>query len=72
MFNRCIKCGEEAKFGLTCYQCDKKEAKKEKIIIGVVLLIFLGPVIISHLVWAKVIYKDMRCAWAQCRIQVNP
>jgi hypothetical protein len=31
-----------------------------------------GIVLGVRFIWAKFVYNDMRCAFAECRIQVNP
>ncbi len=70
----CERCGKKesvsTNFGyrFMCDECDEKAKRRETIIlvgIGVsILLVFLG----IRLLWAKVFYKDMRCALVECRI----
>lgn len=45
-----------------------KEAKPYIIIAVIGILITFG----LKFVWAKFVYHDIRCVWAECRIQVNP
>jgi hypothetical protein len=42
---------------------------RNMVIVGIVLL---GIVIGARYLWAKAVYQDTRCMWAECRINVNP
>lgn len=48
-----------------------KETNEVRDMIVTILVIFL---IVGGLryVWAKAVYHDARCMWAECRINVNP
>lgn len=68
----CPKCKKEfTPFGFFvvdktfCYDCKwKEEFWTGFVVIVVVLVIILG----LRLTWAKLVYNDMRCFWAECRI----
>lgn len=45
---------------------------KAKIFIGLIIVAFIGSAIAIRLAWAKWVYHDSRCAFAECRINVNP
>lgn len=69
---KCIKCKKEAdnlyRFGTLCLECDNKRERGEfwtmVAFITVTLLIIVG----IRLTWAKLVYGDMRCFLAECRI----
>jgi len=75
MKNKCTKCDKELDskydWGL-CYDCNKKKKKLEKrdavIFFSIIIIFAVG----MRIIWAKAVYKDSRCAFAECRIQVNP
>lgn len=74
MKNNCKKCGGEISsfsYGL-CYVCEDKEEKMIFVAILVLCLFVFITIVGFRIVWAKYIYKDARCAFAECRIQVNP
>lgn len=45
---------------------------KDKITIGFIVIAVLGVIVAVRMLWAKIVYHDSRCAWAECRITVNP
>jgi len=66
-----IEAGKLSNYGL-CYDCSDKA--DNKLFWKQVAICVMGVVLIIgfRVLWAKVVYKDSRCAWAECRIQVNP
>ena len=73
MDNKCYRCGGNAgKYDVICYECEKKKKRKEAVVITIVAVLSIGFLVGVRLLWAKVVYKDMRCAWAECRIITNP
>lgn len=47
---------------------DEHELRNYLIAMGILIVIVFG----LRVLWAKLIYGDMRCTFAECRIQVNP
>lgn len=60
------------------WKCRCGEYKPKKTDWGYILfcigfsILFIGVVLGFRILWAKFVYHDMRCAFAECRIQVNP
>jgi len=71
----CPKCKEEfTPVGFysdvtLCYSCKSKEETKAAIIAVVVVILAIVSI---RVLWAKFVYKDTRCAFAECRINVDP
>jgi len=70
----CIKCKKETinVYQTVCDACQKQEKKKETIGFILFCLGILAIFVTVRIVWAKIVYKDARCAWAECRINVDP
>ncbi len=49
-----------------------KENVKAAVLLSLIIIGVLAVLLGIRLVLAKVVYHDMRCAFAECRIQVNP
>lgn len=77
--NKCTNCNIELEskydFGL-CYICktkgERKQEKKAKIFWTLFFLIGISIVLGVRFFWAYAVYKDFRCTFVECRIQVNP
>lgn len=79
MREKCIKCG--AGFSPVgsyirnfeqCYSCKQKEYDRNMRFIVTTIMLAIIVVFGVRMFWAKFIYQDARCAFAECRIQVNP
>lgn len=71
MKNKCTKCDKELAsiydWGY-CYDCKKKKNRKEAwICVGIVILV-LSVIFGIRYAYAKIIYNDARCIFAECRI----
>ena len=80
MTKECYKCKKEmtfnefsklSNFGL-CYECSAKEDKKATWFWILTAVVVISVIMGVRILWAKIVYKDSRCAWAECRIQVDP
>jgi hypothetical protein len=67
--NKCVRCGEDAgPYSVVCYNCEKKEERRDLMVIyGAVLAIFL-VILGIRAAWAKYAYDDYRCIFGECRI----
>ena len=55
-----------------CSDCGDKR-KRNELIVGIALVVlFLSAVVGVRMLWAEIVYKDSRCAFAECRINVDP
>lgn len=71
MKNKCKECGKELSYfstTLTCYDCEQKENIKLVKFFGVVLFVLVVVFIGGKFLFAKVMYDDYKCAFANCRI----
>lgn len=71
---KCTECNKEITtiYSYKCTECEKKENRRMYIILSLILLFTVSIIIGVRIFWAKVVYKDARCAFAECRISVDP
>lgn len=69
---KCTNCPNEISslysFRRLCNSCDEKRRRKEMIGSIIAVVIALSLIAGVRLVWAKLVYDDMRCFLAECRI----
>lgn len=68
-YRNCEKHGEWDTFGnFRCPKCKEESDKWENYILAGIIVLIFAAVIGLRLLYAKLVFHDMRCAWAECRI----
>ena len=75
IIKKCKKCGGKIEFNHNygghahfCRKCREKKLRRENFTL--MWIVIIGFIVIFGLrfIYAKVVYKDTRCIWAECRI----
>ena len=68
MNNTCPKHGEYWKYAMRCPKCKDDEDRQFVWFTVVVIVCIIAISIFIRYEWAKHVYHDTRCVWAECRI----
>jgi len=68
MTNICKKHGEYQDWMFGCPKCKDEQDRFEMKATAVLITMIILGVIGFRYIWAKYVYHDARCMWAECRI----